>query len=314
MTAPWTNGRARRGEERAEPMESTSHEVGQASRSSEPGGVRPEHLGWRTILVTGGAIFVVLAVVMLQTGNSNLYPTVVLVGSFLVPVVFVAYLFDHLHATSLSFEAVTWAFVLGGILGVIGASILEPYLLPRFIGQSDTLTLGGGLVVALIEECSKLAAVMYVARRLQHGGARDGLLLGSAVGMGFAAFESTGYAFTVLFATGGNVIASLQETILRALVSPFGHGIWTGIAAAALFAASPARGWRFAPPSVGLALALVVVLHGAWDGLRIGGEVSILGLPVSTSLVAVSIVGVVAFAVVYGIAERPGMVRNPASG
>ncbi len=294
-------------------MESTSPEVGQASRSSEPGSVRPEHLGWRTILVTGGAIFVVLAVVMFQSGNPNLYPTVVLVGSFLVPVVFVAYLFDHLHATNLSFEAVTWAFVLGGILGIVGASILEPYLLPPLIGQSDTLTFGGGLAVGVIEESSKLAAVMYVARRLQHGGARDGLLLGSAVGMGFAAFESTGYAFTALLATGGTVIASLQETILRALISPFGHGIWMGIAAAALFAASPARGWRFAP-SVGLAFALVVVLHGAWDGLRIGGEVSILGLPISTSLVAVSIVGVVAFALVYGIAERPGVVGNPSSG
>jgi len=294
-------------------MESKSPDVGQESRSSETGSVRPEHLGWRTILVTGGAIFVVLAIVMFETGNPNLYPTVVLVGSFLVPVVFVAYLFDHLHATNLSFEAVTWAFVLGGILGILGASILEPYLLPRLIGQSDTLTFGGGLVVAVIEEGSKLAAVMYVARRLQRDSARDGLLLGSAVGMGFAAFESTGYAFTVLFVTHGDVIASLEETILRALISPFGHGIWTGIAAAALFAASPSRGWRFAP-SVGLALALVVVLHGAWDGLRIGGDVSILGLPVSISLVAVSIVGVVAFALVYGIAERPGVVRNPSSG
>src|SRR5262249_28787710 len=111
-------------------MESTSPEAGQAPPSSEPGSVRPEHLGWRTILVTGGAIFVVLAVVMFQSGNPNLYPTVVLVGSFLVPVVFVAYLFDHLHATNLSFEAVTWAFVLGGVLWIFGALILDAFLMP----------------------------------------------------------------------------------------------------------------------------------------------------------------------------------------
>lgn len=99
---------------------------------------------------------------------------------------FVALLYDHLYWSRLSFEAITWAFVVGGILGVLGASLLEPLVLPRSWARA-TRWACGGLLVAAIEEGSKLVAVMFVARRMSHTGALDGLLLGTAVGMGFAA-------------------------------------------------------------------------------------------------------------------------------
>jgi RsiW-degrading membrane proteinase PrsW (M82 family) len=264
---------------------------------------RPEHLGWKSILIGGIVLFGVLAYVLLQTGNPNLYPTVVLIGSFLVPVAFVAFLYDHLHWSTLSFESVVWSFVLGGLLGILGASVLEPFLLPALLGESDTQGFGGALLVAVIEESSKLAAVVFVARRMERGGALDGLLLGTAVGMGFAAFESLGYSFTVLLASGGDVIASIEEVVLRAAIAPFSHGIWTGMVAAALFYSSEPRRWRFGP-LVWIALAFVVVLHAAWDGLRVGGVVSILGMPISNSLIAVSLVGIGAFVVAYLASAR----------
>jgi RsiW-degrading membrane proteinase PrsW (M82 family) len=268
-----------------------------------PPSPRPEYIHWRSILFGGIALFVVLGFVMLQTGNPNLYPTVVLLGGFLVPVTFVAFLYDHLHGTSLAFEAVMWAFVIGGLLGVLGASVLEPLILPRAVSQTGMLQLSSGLLVGVIEEGSKLAAVVFVARRMTRKGPLDGLLLGAAVGMGFAALESTGYAFTVLIASGGDVIASLEETVLRAIIAPFGHGIWTGIAAAALFSTSPNRGWRIGPVAV-LAFAFVVVLHAAWDGLQVGGPVSLLGFRLPASVIALSVVGIIAFVAVYRAAER----------
>lgn len=271
--------------------------------------VRPEHLGWRSILFGGLAAFAISALVMFWTENPNLYATVVLVGSFLIPVAFVAFLYDHLHWTALSFEAITWAFVTGGVLGVLGASILEPALVPRLLGGRDTLDFGGGLAVAVIEEGTKLAAVAFVARHIRRDRALDGLLLGTAVGMGFAALESTGYAFTVLFATGGDVVASLVETVVRALIAPFGHGIWTGIAAAALFRSSAPTSWRLGPLAW-LAFAFVVVLHASWDGLRVGGSLDVLGFPLSTSIAAVGLLGIAVFAVV---AVRLANAPRPAS-
>lgn len=269
---------------------------------------RPEHLGWRSILVGGAVLFVILAVVLFATGNPNLYPTAALVGSFLVPVAFVAYLSDHLHRTALSFEALVWAFVLGGVLGILGASILEPLLLPRLFRSASSLGFPEALVVGAIEEACKLAAVAFVARRMVHVGARNGLLLGAAVGMGFAAFESLGYAFTVLFATGGDVIASLQETVLRALLAPFGHGIWTGVLAAALFHDSAPERWRVGPTTI-VAFLLVATLHGAWDGLALGGVVLVLGTAIPMSTVAVTVVGLAAFGLAYAV---PGWRRPDA--
>ena len=51
--------------------------------------------GWLRALLIGLGLFVVTTIVMLLTGNPNLYPTVILIGNFLVPVVFVAFLYDH---------------------------------------------------------------------------------------------------------------------------------------------------------------------------------------------------------------------------
>jgi protease PrsW len=78
---------------------------------------------------------------MLLTGNLNLYPTVILIGNFLVPVVFVAFLYDHQHISSLSLDTVATSFCIGGILGVLGASILESLVLPVASNPTQGLSL-----------------------------------------------------------------------------------------------------------------------------------------------------------------------------
>ncbi len=283
-------------------------------------GVRARPTGrwsWRRVLGTGIVLFLVAAVALLATGNPNLYPTVSFVGSFLVPIVFVAFLYDHQHWTTLSFESLVRAFVLGGVLGVLGASILEPLLLPRFLGAGGGMGFGAGVVVGLIEEGCKLVAVVLVARGMRHTGALDGLLVGASVGMGFAALESSGYAFTVLLATRGDVQASLVETVLRGFLSPFGHGVWTAIAGCVLFRASAPDRFRWSAP-VWLAFGFVVLLHAAWDGLTINPFLLPFGVPVSGSMVAVAAIGIVALAVLFRSAsawqwalERKGELPMP---
>src|SRR2546430_5382081 len=46
----------------------------------------------------------------------------------------------------------------------------------------------------------------------------DGLILGAAVGMGFAAFESTGYAFTAFLLSGGSLSSVVGVTLMRGLL------------------------------------------------------------------------------------------------
>src|SRR6266849_840131 len=157
-----------------------------------PGAQNPRRgrWGWLRALLIGVVLFVITTVVMFLTDNLNLYPTVILIGNFLVPVVFVAFLYDHQHMSKLSPDTVATSFCIGGILGVIEASILESLLLPLANHSADGLSLGGAFLVGLIEEGCKIAAVMFLARRIPHDSQMDGLLLGGAVGMGFAALES----------------------------------------------------------------------------------------------------------------------------
>ncbi|HLZ58762.1 MAG TPA: PrsW family glutamic-type intramembrane protease [Ktedonosporobacter sp.] len=221
---------------------------------------------WLRTLLIGLCLFIVTTIVMFFTSNPNLYPTVILIGNFLVPVVFVAFLYDHQHFSTLTPATVATSFCVGGVLGVIGTSVLESLLLPIPSHMGQDLPLTSALAVGLIEEGCKLAIVMFLARKMSHTLAIDGLLLGGAVGMGFAALESTGYAFTTFLLSHGLVGASLVETVIRGLLAPFGHGVWTAILGAVLFRQSGPRHFRITG-WVLLAYLFVSLLHGLWDGL-----------------------------------------------
>jgi hypothetical protein len=60
----------------------------------------------------------------LRDRNSNLIPTLILLGSFLTPITFVAYAFGHADEV-ITAQRIFSAFVYGGLLGVLGASVLE---------------------------------------------------------------------------------------------------------------------------------------------------------------------------------------------
>ncbi|MCW2913065.1 MAG: Membrane proteinase PrsW, cleaves anti-sigma factor RsiW, family [Actinomycetia bacterium] len=217
-------------------------------------------LSWLKIFLAGLLLWVASLVVTLLTANANLVPTLILLGSFLVPVTFVAWSFEHWRDEHVTAELVVKAFVAGGVLGVLGASLLETYLLH----PSPLLFVG----VGLIEEAVKLAALVYITRRLPHHHTRDGIVLGAAVGFGFAAFESAGYAFNALLTVHGLSLNALVETeVIRGLLAPVGHGLWTAILGGFLFRASREGPFRY---SGGLLAAFlwVSLLHALWDSMN----------------------------------------------
>ncbi|NIH80252.1 PrsW family intramembrane metalloprotease [Amycolatopsis viridis] len=226
---------------------------------SGTGAARPRRL-WLRMFGTGLGLWLLTVVVIFLTGNPNLIPTLVLLGSFLVPVTFVAWAFSRRHSGELTAELVLSTFVTGGVLGVLAASVLETYLLH----PSPWLFLG----VGLIEEAVKLAALAVLTRRLAHKDVRDGLVLGAAVGFGFAAFESAGYAFTALFTERGLSVADLVETeLLRGLLAPVGHGLWTAILGGVLFSSSVREHFALTGRLVVSYLG-VSVLHALWDSMH----------------------------------------------
>jgi RsiW-degrading membrane proteinase PrsW (M82 family) len=141
------------------------------------------------------------------------------------------------------------------------------------IGAQFPLAGLGTAVAGLVEEPAKLLTLGILINNPRYRFTLNGLLLGAAVGAGFAAFESAGYAFRAGLEDGS---LAMRDVILsRGLLAPFTHIVWTAMAAGALWRVK--RGARF---SWGMlqdsrfrrVFAVAVVLHMAWDSDFIQGD------------------------------------------
>jgi len=204
-------------------------------------------------------VYVVGIMLLVLTNNGNLFPTIVLIGSFMVPASYVAFFYERRNLSQLSMPTTARGFAYGGILGVLAATVLERILVRG-------MTVPYAFVVGFIEEFVKILGILVLARSLQRNRELDGLILGAAAGMGFAALESMGYSFMAFLRSNGSLSASVGVTLGRALLSPLGHGTWTAIFAAVLFREAADSRFRVNGKVIGAYLQ-VVVLHGLWDAL-----------------------------------------------
>jgi RsiW-degrading membrane proteinase PrsW (M82 family) len=244
---------------------------------------------WLKVLSTAAIFYILLLVALLLTDNSNLFPSLVMVGSFMVPVAYVAFFYERRHLSLLTMPTISMTFVYGGLLGIIAAALLEPF----FISQ---LNLGAILRIGFIEEFAKILGVLVIARSRRHDSEMDGLILGAAAGMGFAALESSGYAFTIFLKSHGSVSIVVVVTLIRGLLSPLGHGTWTAILASVLFRESRNGHFRINLQVIE-AYLLVSILHALWDGMALVlTTVFNLGLGV---LISDGVIGIVGLAVLW---------------
>lgn len=214
---------------------------------------------WIGVLVIGVVLFLAVERTLVTTGDPNFVPSIIMIGAAVVPTAFLTFVYGRRLVYGVGPGVIVVAALLGGVIGTVVAGSLE------FDAKQDlgALPMVG---VGLIEEASKLLIPLLVLIPVARYRTRaDGLLIGVAVGAGFAALETMGYAFTTLLQTRGNLTDTVEVLLLRGLLSPAGHMAWTGIAAAALFAAAQSGwtarrvGWSAA------AFALAVTLHTLWD-------------------------------------------------
>jgi len=190
---------------------------------------------------------------LLISEDDILVPSVVLIGSFLVPVSAIFWFAGRDHDSVLSVRRLMAAFFIAGVVGLLAAAVLETWLLPSRHWPN--------LWVGLIEEAFKGIGVLWLARGLKQWSVRDGVLLGTTVGLGFGAFEAAGYTFSWgMTASGFSFSDMISEEVLRAAIAPFCHGVWTGLLGAAIFAS---RG----RVTLGVVVVYVAVslLHAVWD-------------------------------------------------
>jgi hypothetical protein len=167
------------------------------------------------------------------------------------------------------------------VLGLVVAALLEPVLVTG-------AGFGAALMVGFCEESAKAVAVLWFLRDKRLRSELDGLVLGAAAGMGFAALETAGYGFASFLggfadALGPNAsLATLMNAgiaamtgvlVLRMALAVFGHGVWTAIVGAAIWR-ERGQPTEQRVPSILLAFVIAIVLHALWD-------TSLLTMPVS---------------------------------
>lgn len=181
--------------------------------------------------------------------NPNLVPGLMFVGNFAIPFCVAVFFFELNVRREVPFLEVMRAMFYGGLMSLIfalGLVAVSPHLLAWIAGP--------------IEEPAKLVAAILIAGSRRNGRILTGLLLGAGVGAGFAAFESSGYTFAELArfissSTAAQLITSINPAQgyamaqnanlinpdavmqVRALITPFGHIVWTAISAGAYWLA-----------------------------------------------------------------------------
>ncbi len=213
------------------------------------------------ILLVAVLAFIPLYLCAVEFDNLNAIPGVMVVGSFMVPIATVMFFFEFNVPRNISIFVVIKVFLIGGAMSLLCTLILHEAF------PVDELNYGTAIVVGIVEEVAKGLIVFYFIRKEKGVNyLSNGLLIGAAVGAGFAAFESAGYAFQ--FFLFGGYDAMMEVILLRGALSIGGHVVWTAIVGFAFMLAKKEQQLAIAHMGTGdfLKLFIVpVVLHAVWD-------------------------------------------------
>lgn len=202
----------------------------------------------------------------------------------------------------------------GASVAVIVALVLNSGAIAVISVLSDAesaTTTGGVLVAPVVEELIKGFGVLLVfgVWRRYFDGPVDGVVYAGMVAAGFAFVENILYFGQTLVAASGQVgggSAVLTVFVLRGLVSPFAHVVFTVCVGLALGLASrrPGHAWVWAFP---LGLAVAMLLHGFWNAAALLGDGS--GFLVGYVLVQVPVFGALVALVVWLRRQEAAVLR-----
>lgn len=220
------------------------------------------------ILLAFGAALLMLHLCFQIFDNLLVVPGVIVLGAFMVPISMFVFFFEFNTPKNISFFTVIKIFLVGGC-----ASLLVTLVLFELFPVNE-LDYGGAVMVGIIEEIGKLVIVaVFIYRQKQSSFLVNGLLVGAAVGAGFAAFETAGYIFMAFLSgvfidvkTGYDTM--MEVSLLRGLLAPGGHIAWAAISGYAVML-SKGEGRLslhfLAEKSFWRLFWIPVVCHAVWD-------------------------------------------------
>jgi protease PrsW len=282
---------------------------------------------WMFFRVLAGLAVAYAAIYALYiyTGNEKPMIAIMVLATFAVPMATLTFLWEMNTPRNVSIVEVIKLFILGGGIAVVVITL--GYITPLF-------SAGAFYQAGILEESGKLLAVILVtwgARGARYPYQLNGILFGATVGAAFACSETLGYGMdtfapgivqfvqsgglTKVFAglpqgaeVGWGIIllpvmkATLMELNVRAVLSPFGHIVWTGLAAGAFWRVKGDRPANLSMLIDGRflrAFIIPVVLHSIWDSPLAAGSSN-----AAVSWVGMGVLSVISWYVLFTMIQQ----------
>lgn len=176
--------------------------------------------------------------------------------------------------------ALAFAFAWGAGIAALFALIINTagleYVTQPALGASAGEYVSATFGAPVVEETLKGLVLIGLLwrRRAELDGPTDGVIYAAMVGLGFAMMENVGYYINALITPQQGGIALLGYTfVLRGVVSPLLHPIFTSMTGLGVAYAASRRDARWAVVAGWLAAML---LHGIWNGLSVHGMAGVL--------------------------------------
>ena len=204
--------------------------------------------------------FFLLYVCVSAFENTNMLPGLLIIGSFAAPFSLLVFFWEINAPRNIAFYEVIKVFFIGGMISLFVSLVLFEFVTIEELGY------GEAILVGVIEEVGKVVAVAFFLKKVKYKYIFNGMLIGAAVGAGFAAFESAGYAFNILLGYGYDMM--LENLLLRGILAAGGHVAWAAITGAALAGVKGSGELStecFTDGRFLKFLILVVVPHAVWD-------------------------------------------------
>lgn len=186
-------------------------------------------------LLVIGFIFTLLCGIMIYLQQPAGYITLWTMGSLVIPLAILTFYWEINIPRDIPIYTVIGVFFLGGVISLVITIVLYQVINSQY-GQFVWFA-------PVYEEPAKLLAAAIFIKKINARYGFGGILLGGAVGAGFAAFENIKYVFdyyaaSVAAAAQGQAIDTtalpMEVFIMRALLSFGGHAIWAAMYCGAL--------------------------------------------------------------------------------
>ena len=219
------------------------------------------------VLIAGLALSVLIGISCVIFPGYGLLLMLCLLSAFVVPLSVMLFYWEMNIPGNISIYEALLLTLLGGCLSLTVTGIMRTV----FPGISEIAFLAGPLP----EELAKCLIVTIFLCRKKYNYGLQGILIGGAVGVGFSAMESAGYALQIFDigiqnAMGTNIIIRSMADILvrRGVLAIGGHVVWAALYGGAL-ALIKGKGKMspkcFANSLFWLTFSAAFLLHTAWN-------------------------------------------------